>query len=109
VVLTRSPAFTAVDCLVVGSIEEARRTAASAGPAPLMVIGGADLYRQCLPLAQRIHLTEVHASAADADTFFDGWRGEGWREAFRERHAADDRNEFPYSFVTLERAGPSGA
>lgn len=101
-VLTRSAAFAAADCVIVGSLEEARR--AASGAAPLMVIGGAEIYRQCLPFASRIHLTRVHASVRDADTFFAGWHGAEWRESWREDHAADERNEFPYSFVTLERA-----
>jgi len=101
VVLTRSPAFAAADCVIAGSLEEARR--AASGTAPLMVIGGADIYSQCLPFADRIHLTRVHASVRDADTFFAGWHGEEWRESWREDHVADEKNEFPYSFVTLER------
>ncbi len=104
VVLTRSPAFAPADCVVVGSLGQARR--AVQGGSALMVIGGAEIYRQCLPLAARIHLTRVHARVEDADTFFSGWRGVEWRESFRERHEADEKNNFPYSFVTLERDRP---
>ena|SRR5882757_5147405 len=100
-VLTRSADFDAADCTVVGTLEEAR-SVASAEPV-LMVIGGAEIYRQCLGLATRIHLTLVHTSVADGDTFFSGWRGSDWRESFRERHEADEKNDFAYSFVTLER------
>ena len=69
----------------------------------LMVIGGAEIYRQCLPVAARIHLTLVHTRVEQGDTFFAGWRGSDWQETFRERHAAGDKNDFDYSFVTLER------
>ncbi len=105
VVLTRSPEFAAPNCLVAGSLDEARR-AAPDGQA-LMVIGGAEIYRLCLPLAGRIHLTQVHATVPDADAFFSGWRGGEWREAFCERHAADEKNPFAYSFITLERDRPA--
>lgn len=101
-VLSRSAEFQAADCTVVGSLDQARG-AAGAEPA-LMVIGGAEIYRQCLPLAARIHLTLVHARVEEGDTFFAGWRGTDWRETFRERHEADDENDFDYSFVTLERS-----
>jgi dihydrofolate reductase len=100
-VLTRSPGFTAADCIVVDSLQGARDAAGAA--TALMVIGGAHVYRQSLPYAARIHLTLVHARIADGDTFFSDWRGSGWSESFREPHPADDRNEFDYTFVTLER------
>ena len=100
-VMTRSADFAAADCIVVDTLQSAR-SAANAGAA-LMVIGGADVYRQCLPFASRIHLTLVHARIEDGDTFFAGWRGAEWRESWRERHEADDKNEFACSFVTLDR------
>ncbi|SRR5271166_3828433 len=100
-VLSRSADFAPADCTVVASVDAAR-TAAGPGAA-LMVIGGADVYRQCLPFVSRIHLTLVHARIEDGDAFFDGWRGAHWRESFRERHEPDERNSFAYSFVILER------
>ncbi len=100
-VMTRSADFDAADCTVVGTLDAAR-SAANAGSA-LMVIGGADVYRQCLPFATRIHLTLVHARIEDGDTFFAGWRDAGWRESSRERHEADDKNDFAFSFITLDR------
>ncbi|MDP8985250.1 MAG: dihydrofolate reductase [Pseudomonadota bacterium] len=101
-VLTRSADFAAADCTAVGSVDAAR--GATSPGSTLMVIGGAEIYAQCLALAGRIHLTLVHTSIADGDTFFAGWRGVEWRTSFRERHEADDKNEFAYSFLTLERA-----
>jgi dihydrofolate reductase len=68
----------------------------------LMVIGGAEIYALCLPLAQRLYLTEVHGEP-EGDVWFPCWdRGE-WRECQRERHAASDNNPFDYSFVVYER------
>jgi dihydrofolate reductase len=99
-VMTRSAEFHAADCRVVGSLDAARRAAAGAA---LMVIGGADIYRQCLPFAHRIHLTLVHTRIEDGDAFFAGWREPEWRESSREPHAADDKNGFAFSFVTLDR------
>ena len=69
-----------------------------------MVIGGAEIYRQCLPFASRIHLTLVHARIEGGDAFFDGWRSPEWQESFRELHEADDKNSCAYSFLTLERS-----
>ncbi len=106
-VLTRSAAFAAADCTIVRSLDEALAAAGTDGP--LMVIGGADVYRQAIALARCIHLTIVHTRIGDGDAFFDGWRSPGWRETQRERHEADDRNNFAYSFVTLERGAEPGA
>jgi dihydrofolate reductase len=101
VVLSRSKDFAPRDCVVVKTLDDAR-IAAGVQPA-LMVIGGAEIYRQCLPAAGRIHLTLVHARIEDGDTLFAGWRGAEWHETARERHEADDKNPLAYSFITLER------
>jgi dihydrofolate reductase len=101
IVLSRSAAFAPGDCLVVDTLDAAR---AAAGPQrALMVIGGAEIYRQCLQQACRIHLTLVHTRIEDGDTRFAGWRGSEWSESSRENHEADDKNAYAYSFVTLER------
>jgi len=100
-VLSKSGNFSPGDCTVVADLERARE---AAGPrSEIIVIGGAQIYRQCLPLTSRIHLTLVHTRVEDGDTFFDGWRGAEWRESFRERHEADEKNSCAYSFVTLDR------
>ena len=67
-----------------------------------MVIGGAEIYALCLPLAQRMYLTEVHA-AVPGDAFFPAWERGEWRECSRERHAASETNPYDYSFVIYER------
>jgi dihydrofolate reductase len=99
IVMSRSAQFAPDDCLVVGTVQEARALAGES----LMVIGGAEIYRQCLPLAKRIHLTMVHTLVEDGDTFFSDWRSAPWRETARRRFERDDKNAHAYSFVTLER------
>jgi dihydrofolate reductase len=105
-VLSRCAEFAPSDCTVVATLDAARN---AGGDSPLMVIGGAQVYRQCLPWASRIHLTLVHTRVEDGDTFFEGWRGAEWRESLRERHAADDKNSCAYSFITLERWVSAGS
>jgi dihydrofolate reductase len=99
-VLSRSTDFAPNDCTVIASLDQAR---IAAGATVLMVIGGGEIFRQCLPLASRIHLTLVHTRIDDGDTFFDGWRSPEWHESSRERHEADEKNSCAYSFITLER------
>jgi dihydrofolate reductase len=100
IVLSRSADFSPGDCTVVATLEAARSAAME--ESALMVIGGAEIYRQCLPLAGRIHLTLLH-TRIDGDTFFAGWHGAEWEAASSERHEADDKNPYAYSFITLER------
>ncbi|MDD3762779.1 MAG: dihydrofolate reductase [Nevskiales bacterium] len=98
-VLTRDPAFAAAGCRVFRSLDEAL-TAHRDGE--LMVIGGAELYRQALPLADRLYLTEVDAEA-EGDAWFPALDAGQWRERARESHPADERHAHAYAFVTLER------
>jgi dihydrofolate reductase len=102
IVLSRSPEFTPRDCVVVKTLDDAR---VAAGASTVMVIGGAQIYRQCSAAVTRIHLTLVHAQFEDGDTFFADWRSPHWLESSRERHEPDEKNAFAYSFITLERVG----
>jgi dihydrofolate reductase len=101
IVLSRSLGFSPSDCAVAQTLDDAR--AAAGAQSALMVIGGAEIYRQCLPSAGRIHLTLIHARIEDGDTVFQGWRSGEWQESSRERHEADGKNAYPYSFITLDR------
>ncbi|MGH8397143.1 MAG: dihydrofolate reductase [Gammaproteobacteria bacterium] len=103
IVVTRDRDFMADGCEIAHSLTDALVLAA--GVPEIMVIGGSELYREALPRAQRIYLTRVHASF-DADTFFPTLDPADWRETAREGHAADERNSFAYSFLTLERRIP---
>ena len=100
-VLSRSGDFSPPDAKAVKALSEAR--SAAGDESPLMVIGGAEIYRLSLAEARRIHLTLVHAQIHDGDTFFSEWRQPEWREVNRERHEADEKNAYAYSFITLER------
>jgi dihydrofolate reductase len=84
----------------VGSVEEAL---ARVGDVPeLAIIGGAQLWRDTLPRIGRIYLTQVHAQVP-GDTFFPELDAREWQETARHSQAADERNAYPMSFVTLER------
>jgi dihydrofolate reductase len=100
IVLTRDADYVADGCRVVRSIEEALATA---GDVPeVMVIGGAKLYAQFLPFAQRIYMTLVHAEV-EGDSLFPEYDQAEWKELERERHPADENNPYPYTFLTLGR------
>jgi dihydrofolate reductase len=67
----------------------------------IMVIGGAEIYRQALPLAGRIELTEVDA-APEGDTVLPAFDADDWVETAREAHPPSEGRP-GYAFVTLER------
>jgi dihydrofolate reductase len=69
----------------------------------LMIIGGAQLYYHCLPLADRIYITKVGAAFEDADTFFPEIDLNEWTLGFSELHYADDRHIYNFEFQILER------
>ena len=100
IVITRDPAYRAEGCLIAHSLDDALRAAGEAGE--VMVVGGATLYREALPRADRIYLTLVHGEF-EGDVLFPEFDRGAWFEANRERHEPDERNPHPYTFVTLLR------
>ncbi len=69
----------------------------------VFIIGGGEIYRQFLPLADRLYLTMVHTAIEEADTFFPEIDFSQWREIFRESHPRGEKFEHPFDFVVLER------
>jgi dihydrofolate reductase len=104
VVLTRDAGFAgtaaALGATVVHSLDEALER--FAGAAEIAVIGGAEVYRAALPIADRIERTLVHAEVA-GDTFFSELDPTRWRLVASEHRAADERHALPFSFETLVR------
>jgi dihydrofolate reductase len=96
IVVTRDPAFTAAGAIIVHSFDAALIAARQENPPEIMVIGGAGIFAAALPLALRIHLTEVHATPA-GDVRLPAFSPEKWRETGRETPASS------HSFVTLQR------
>jgi dihydrofolate reductase len=99
-VLTRDPAWQAPGAIAVHSLAEAL---AQAGDAPeLMVIGGADLFRLVMPLAEQVYLTDVHGEIP-GDTEFPALAHEEWHEIEHIPHAADAEHAYAMTFRTLKR------
>ena len=69
----------------------------------IFIIGGGEIYKQFLPYAKKVYLTEVETEIADGDTFFPELNPMEWIEVGRESHEADEKNDFNYSFVDYER------
>ena len=103
-VLTRDPAWQAEGAQRVASLDDALRAAQRSGASELMVIGGADVYRQALPRTGRIYMTRVHAEPW-GDTLFPELEPGDWEEVARRERLSDERNAWDLTFVVLERVG----
>ena len=71
----------------------------------IYIIGGASVYRQALPLADRLCLTEVDDTPTHADAFFPDYSA--WRMDKKEAHPKDERHDFNYAFVDYVRSPSS--
>ena len=100
IVLSRS-AKVFEGCDVYASLEEALQHCAQ--DEDIYIIGGASVYEQALPLADRLCLSEIDDSPKEADTFFPAY-AEDWKESAREDHDIDEKHAYRYSFVDYIKA-----
>lgn len=103
IVLSRDPDYFAPGCVVAPSLEAALWEAGSVNE--IMVIGGALLYAQTVPLADRLYLTQVDAEIA-GDAWFPQWEPQEWRLDWEENHPADAQHAWPYRFQRWQRIRP---
>ncbi len=99
-ILTRNSAYQVPGAEVVFSLEEA--VSGLKADEELMLIGGAELFREFLPRVQKVYLTLVRAEL-EGDSYFPELSAAEWREVSREDHGADAENEYDYSFTVWER------
>jgi dihydrofolate reductase len=101
VIVTRQRDYRVPGAIVAHSLEEA--IAACGGDEEVFVIGGAEIFREALPLADRIYLTTVDADVA-GDTLMPRFDPAGWREQSSRSFPADERNRHAYTLAVHERA-----
>jgi dihydrofolate reductase len=75
--------------------------ALAAGDPEVFVIGGGEIFREALRMADRMYLTEVHA-VVEGDTWFPAWDPTQWQVVAEDRHEADERH--PYAFTIRQYA-----
>ena len=100
IVLTHQTDYRAAGCEVFSSLT--RALDATRDEAEVMIVGGAAVYVDALPLCTRLYLTEVDAEL-DGDVHFPPFVPAEWREVSDERHAADAEHAFAYRFRVLDR------
>jgi dihydrofolate reductase len=102
IVVTRQAGYQAEGGVVAASLDAALALAHGEQPEEVMIIGGADLYVQALPLAQRIYLTRVHG-AVEGDAHFPGLDLSQWTETVVGVYPSSADRPLGYSFVILNR------
>jgi dihydrofolate reductase len=110
IVVTRQTDFQAEGVELAASLPIACGIAAAANAVEAFLIGGAEIYRQALPLADRLYLTRVHAAVA-GDKYFPAYDAGEWRLASAESFRADEKNNYDTTFEIYERTAalPVGA
>ena len=87
-------------CEIAHSVEEAIEKCK--GEERIAIVGGAKIFEQAMEVANVIHFTRVH-HVFDVDAFFPAINPDKWTETEKEYHEPDEKNTFPYSFITYRK------
>lgn len=101
IILTRDMNFTHEEVDVANSINEVLNYCRD--EREIFIIGGAEIYKQTLPLADKILLTRVHTTV-DGDAYFPELLDHEWKLVSAEKHEKDEKHAFDYTFEVYERA-----
>lgn len=104
VVLTRSSSYRLSGIIIANSIPAVRYIVS--GDTEPFVIGGAEIYRQFLPVVKRVYLTRVHVWPACGDVFFPKLHPWEWKRLRIEHHEPSDKNKMGCDFEVYERHNP---
>ena len=96
IIITRDKNYRAKNCIVVHSVEGALK--AAKGNEEVMIIGGEQIFKLFLPIANRMYLTFIDEDF-EGDAYFPDYNKNEWKEVKREEH----ENDYKYVFVDLER------
>ncbi|MDR1864852.1 MAG: dihydrofolate reductase [Bacteroidales bacterium] len=100
IVVSASLSSVAQGCVLVPSVAAA--VAQCSDNEECFVMGGMQLYRQMMPLAQKLYITRIHYRF-EADVFFPEIDPDGWQLLSSERHEADEQHLYAYSFEIYDR------
>ncbi len=100
IIITRNKNYKVAGCILVNSLEEALK-AAEKDENPY-ILGGAEIYKQAIEIADKLDITFVHHNF-EADAFFPKIDTTIWKETSRQDFKADDKNKYDYSFVSFEK------
>jgi dihydrofolate reductase len=102
IVVTRQKKYSAPGAIVVNTIEDAVNVSKSKNETELFIIGGANIYTQTIPTADRLYITWIHHTF-EGDAFFPPIDPSKWKETTRIEYPADEKNPYPYTFCVLDK------
>lgn len=106
IIVTRSPGLKIKGVKIAHSVREAielaEHTAFVDGSEEAFIIGGAELYSEAMPFAERFYLTRVHAEV-EGDTFLQSFDEAAWQEISRKDYIKSDINPLDYSICILDK------
>ena len=97
IIITKQPDWNAENVIVASSISDAIQKAKDLNFKEIFIIGGGEIYKESLSLADKIYLTRVH-TLIEGDTFFPALQSEEWKLVSNRDFAADEKHAFDYSF-----------
>ena len=101
IIITRQRDYQVPDTIVVHSLAEGIKAAKELAD-DLFIIGGAEILQEAFPLIDTMYITRIEAEFT-GDVFYPAYEEEQWQEVWREAHAPDEKNKYPYSFSKLVR------
>lgn len=102
IILSRNPDLAIQGCITVSTLQDAVDLANSNKEGELFIIGGGEVYKLALPIAQKMYLTEIRADI-EGDVFFPEFDKSEWRETSRIHHVADEKHNYAFDFVTYDK------
>ena len=102
IVVTHQKRYAAPGCVVVGSIKDALDFARQQGEKEAFIVGGGEFYRATLDITDRIYLTVIDAQI-EGDVFFPDFDLTEWNKIREEKHSADEKNPFDFTYFVYER------
>jgi len=100
VIISRQANYQPEGCIVVNSLEQA--IAVCPKTEEVFIIGGGEIYRQSIAVADKLDLTKVHATF-EADTHFPEIDLSQWQLVFEEYHPKDERHDYAFTFQTYSK------
>ena len=102
IIITRDKNYSRPGVEVLNSLDEALDNVKNSTE-EIFVIGGAEIYKQAMPIADRLYITHIDATEKNADAFFPEIIPIVWNEISREEHVADEKNPVSYTFSVYEK------
>lgn len=103
IIVSRNADLKIPDVDVVGSVEEAIELAKKDNLDEIFVIGGEQIYRAALPLADRIYLSRVHTTIEGGEAFFPAFDEAQWNLVRSEKYEADSENTISFTMMVFEK------